>query len=167
MINRYIIYINLTLLVMSVSQFHSCKTETTQRESSMVSAKDSLTSDYIGRQACIPCHQKQYNLWGNSDHDLAMQVANDTTVLGNFNNATFTWYGVTSRFYVKDGIYYVNTEGEDGDHHDYKVSYTFGVRPLQQYLVRFPDGRLQTLPLCWDARPKKQGGAALVSHLSG
>jgi predicted CXXCH cytochrome family protein len=38
------------------------------------------------------------------------------------------------------------------------VSYTFGVDPLQQYLVAFPDGRLQALSLAWDSRPKDRGG---------
>src|SRR5262249_20683160 len=30
--------------------------------------------------------------------------------------------------------------------------------PLQQYLVPFPDGRLQALGIAWDTRPKEQGG---------
>ncbi len=30
------------------------------------------------------------------------------------------------------------------------MRYTFGVRPLQQYLVAFPGGRLQALPVAWD-----------------
>jgi len=29
---------------------------------------------------------------------------------------------------------------------------------LQQYLVEFPGGRLQTLPFAWDTRPEEQGG---------
>src|SRR5262249_32814367 len=36
--------------------------------------------------------------------------------------------------------------------------YTSGVGPVQQYLVPFPDGRLQALGLAWDARPRAQGG---------
>ena len=38
------------------------------------------------------------------------------------------------------------------------MKFTFGVEPLQQYLVEFPDGRLQPLPLAWDSRPKSEGG---------
>ena len=37
-------------------------------------------------------------------------------------------------------------------------SYTFGVTPLQQYLVEFDDGRLQAFPVAWDTRPKEDGG---------
>ena len=40
----------------------------------------------------------------------------------------------------------------------FEVKYTFGVEPLQQYLVEFPDGRLQALSLAWDSRPKDKGG---------
>jgi len=157
---RYIIFIVFLILV-AVLLFFWLRPQEGPKRQSPQSEKSSLISDnseYVGRQTCIPCHQKEYNLWKNSDHDLAMQIANDTTVLGNFENAIFTWYGVTSRFFIEDGIYYVNTEGEDGKNHDYKINYTFGVRPLQQYLIEFPDGRLQTLPFCWDTRPKEQGG---------
>ncbi|MCX5737969.1 MAG: multiheme c-type cytochrome, partial [Proteobacteria bacterium] len=41
---------------------------------------------------------------------------------------------------------------------DYEIKYTFGYRPLQQYLIEFPGGRLQCLAIAWDARPKAQGG---------
>jgi hypothetical protein len=32
------------------------------------------------------------------------------------------------------------------------------VDPLQQYLVEFPDGRVQALSIAWDSRPQDQGG---------
>jgi predicted CXXCH cytochrome family protein len=38
------------------------------------------------------------------------------------------------------------------------VQYTFGVEPLQQYLVELPGGRLQALSLAWDTRPVEAGG---------
>ena len=87
-----------------------------------------------------------------------MAVADDTTVLGDFGDATFTHFGVTSIFTKKDGRFLVRTDGPDGGLHDFEIAYTFGVDPLQQYLIRFPNGRLQALNVCWDARPKAQGG---------
>ncbi|HVY54950.1 MAG TPA: tetratricopeptide repeat protein, partial [Thermodesulfobacteriota bacterium] len=33
-----------------------------------------------------------------------------------------------------------------------------GVYPLQQYLIEFPDGRLQALGIAWDSRPREDGG---------
>ncbi len=88
----------------------------------------------------------------------AMQVADEKSVLGNFADARFTYAGTTSRFFRRDGKFYVNTDGPDGKLADYEIKYTFGVRPLQQYLVEFPGGRLQPLSIAWDSRPKENGG---------
>ena len=87
-----------------------------------------------------------------------MDPANDRTVLGDFEDATLTQLGVTSRFYRRDGKFLVSTEGASGAVEEFEVKYTFGADPLQQYLVEFPGGRLQCLPLCWDSRPRKEGG---------
>jgi predicted CXXCH cytochrome family protein len=87
-----------------------------------------------------------------------MQEAKGPSVPGDFNDAEFTYAGTTSRFYRRDNGFYVRTDGTDGKLTDYRVAYTFGVSPLQQYLVEFPDGRLQALPIAWDTRPAGQGG---------
>ena len=87
-----------------------------------------------------------------------MAHANETTVLGDFADATFDYFGVKSRFFRKDGKYLVETDGPDGKLATFEVKYTFGVDPLQQYLIEFPDGRLQALSIAWDTRPKDQGG---------
>lgn len=123
-------------------------------------------ANYVGREACAECHKMEYDLFQNSDHDLAMDIANDQTVLGDFNNATFTHFGITTKFYKKDGDYYVFTEGPNGVMKEYKISYTFGVRPLQQYLIEFPGGAYQCLPIAWDTRPDTAGGQRWF-HLYG
>jgi len=115
-------------------------------------------SAYVGAEKCKQCHEKEYQDWLGSNHQLAMQVATPQTVLGDFGNARFTYSGVTSQFFTKDGKFYVNTEGPDGKLQDYEIKYTFGVNPLQQYLIAFPDGRVQALSIAWDSRPKQQGG---------
>ena len=116
--------------------------------------------EYVGRESCKSCHEKEYNLFQGSDHDQAMDHATDSTVLGDFDDASFTNFGITSRFFRRDGKYYVNTEGPDGNMTDYEIQYVFGVRPLQQYLIEFPGGRYQCLPICWDTRP-----TSTMSHL--
>jgi Flp pilus assembly protein TadD len=113
---------------------------------------------FIGSQVCSGCHQKQYELWQGSDHDLAMQVATEKTVLGNFNDAEFNYFGVTSKFFKRDGKFMVHTDGPDGNLRDYEIKYTFGYYPLQQYLIEFPEGRLQALGIAWDSRPEEKGG---------
>ncbi len=114
--------------------------------------------NYVGRAACAGCHNQEDRLWRGSHHDLAMQPATAETVLGDFQDATFRHQGVESRFFKTDGGFFIHTEGPDGMPQDYRILYTFGVTPLQQYLVEFPGGRLQALSICWDTRPKGEGG---------
>ncbi len=52
----------------------------------------------------------------------------------------------------------VETDGPDGSLATYEVKYTFGIEPLQQYLIELPGGRLQALSIAWDTRPVEQGG---------
>ena len=107
---------------------------------------------YVDEATCAECHAPQYRAWSGSHHDLAMQPATPATVLGDFDDASFTHQGVTSRFFKRDGRFFVNTEGADGRLADFELAYTFGVEPLQQYLAPFPGGRLQSLPVAWDTR---------------
>jgi len=104
---------------------------------------------------CRDCHKKEYDSWKDSHHDMAMNVADEITVLGDFNNVEFNLHGVTSRFYKKDSRYYVYTNGPGGEMGEFEITHTFGWYPLQQYLVPFPGGRLQCLPIAWDVREKK------------
>ncbi|HEX5000961.1 MAG TPA: cytochrome c3 family protein [Bacteroidia bacterium] len=113
------------------------------------------TAVYIGSETCKGCHANEHLEWTGSHHYMAMLPANDTTVEGNFNNVTLTADGVTSRFFKKDGKFIINTQGEDGANHDYEVLYTFGFTPLQQYLVKFPDGKMQVPRTSWDTIQKK------------
>src|SRR5271167_4245317 len=113
---------------------------------------------YVGRERCRECHAQEVEAWRESHHAQAMQPANDATVLGNFADARFTKDGVTSNFYVKDGKFHVRTDGPDGVLQDFELPYTFGVFPLQQYLVAFSGGRLQSLGIAWDSRLREHGG---------
>lgn len=113
------------------------------------------TPTFASPQECYSCHQEEYQAWQKSHHAKAMLPANEQTVLGNFDNATFTQDGKTSTFFKKGSDYYVNTEGPDGKTQDFKIAYTFGVTPLQQYLIAFPQGRLQSLTLAWDDQAKR------------
>jgi predicted CXXCH cytochrome family protein len=113
---------------------------------------------FSGSATCATCHRKEHALWQGSHHDLAMQLANADTVLGDFADATFEHQGVTSRFFRRDGRFYVNTEDANGDLRDFEINYTFGVEPLQQYLVKFPAGGVQALGIAWDTRSRDAGG---------
>ncbi len=107
--------------------------------------------EYVGKEACIECHEAEYNDWVGSDHDKSMDVANDSTVLADFNNATLTSKnGLVHRMFRDGEKFMVHTDGADGKMQDYEVKYVFGWTPLQNYLVEFPGGRLQTLALTWN-----------------
>ncbi len=110
---------------------------------------------YVGSERCESCHPKETAAWRPSNHARAMQVATEKTVLGDFNGATLEHRGKTWRFFRKADRFVVSAEGPDGAMHDYEVAYTFGVAPLQQYLVPFPGGRLQALSAGWDVRQKR------------
>lgn len=113
---------------------------------------------YVGTVTCAGCHADEYTAWQGSHHDYSMRHATPESVIGDFDNAEITVHGVTSRFYTRDGKYYVTTDGPDGTLKEFEIGYTFGIEPLQQYLIAFPDGRLQALGLAWDARPAAEGG---------
>ena len=113
---------------------------------------------FVGGKVCAGCHAAQEKLWAGSHHDLAMQHANKDTVLGDFGDTKFTHFDVTSTFFKDGDRFMVRTDGPDGKLHDYEIKYTFGVVPLQQYLIEFPDGRLQALGIAWDSRPAQEGG---------
>ncbi len=113
---------------------------------------------YQGSESCRGCHQEEYALWQGSHHALAMQHATPDTVLGDFSGVEFTHFNTTSRFFSRGNDFFVATDNAAGDMEEFLVSYTFGIEPLQQYLIEFPDGRLQTLPLAWDSRPAPAGG---------
>ena len=110
---------------------------------------------FVGRETCQPCHTEATERWTGSDHDHAMEPANETTVLGDFADSTFEYGGVTSRFFRQAGKFFVNTEGPDGETADFEIVYTFGIEPLQQYLIPFPGGRFQALSTAWDVEKQE------------
>jgi len=113
---------------------------------------------FVGAAVCASCHKSEGALWRGSHHQAAMQVAGDSTVLGDFNNASFSNAGVASTFFRRGAKFMVRTDGPDGALHDYEIKYTFGVAPLQQYLIAMPGGRLQALSIAWDSRFRERGG---------
>ncbi|HTN92541.1 MAG TPA: hypothetical protein VL242_53100, partial [Sorangium sp.] len=121
-------------------------------------SRERAEAGFVGSDRCAPCHAEEHAAWRGSQHARAMQHASAATVLGNFEGARLRYAGQVHRFEHQDGKYWVTTDGPDGQLHRYEVLYTFGVEPLQQYLVAGPGGRLQALPFAWDSRPQARGG---------
>jgi predicted CXXCH cytochrome family protein len=113
---------------------------------------------YAGRESCAECHPRETELWAGSDHDRAMERATPETVLGDFGRATAEHFAESAVFLWHEGRPAVRTRSADGTSSEQDIAYTFGVDPLQQYLVERPGGRLQVLPWCWDSRAAAAGG---------
>jgi tetratricopeptide (TPR) repeat protein len=112
---------------------------------------------FVGSQKCASCHQRYFDDWQNSHHDLAMAEATEDSVVGDFENVTYTdpYNGVTSRFFRQEGKFLVETQGPGGALETFEITHTFGVYPLQQYLAPFDGGRLQCLNIAWDAQQQR------------
>lgn len=105
---------------------------------------------FVDEQQCAGCHSAQVKDWQGSHHQLAMQAADEHSVLGDFNAAVFKGEKDQTRFFRKGSEFWVNSVDGDGTAKDFKVAYAFGVAPLQQYLLEAPGGRLQALGVAWD-----------------
>jgi len=93
---------------------------------------------FVGSEACAGCHAADAAAWRASQHARAIQVADPNTVLADFRQPGFS---------ISDDGYRISEVG--------KVKYTFGVEPLQQYLVEAPGGRLQAYTHAWDTNAKR------------
>jgi len=110
---------------------------------------------YVANDVCVRCHEPEATAWKTSHHARAMEPASDTSVLGDFTGAELQHDSVTSRFFRRDGRFVVHTDGPDGVLADFHVKFTFGVDPLQQYLIELPGGRMQALTIAWDVERKR------------
>jgi len=110
---------------------------------------------YSADRECAACHPRQAAAWAGSKHDRAMQPASPASVLGDFDNARFSAPQQDTRFFRRGARHFVHTDGPDGRPADFPVTHSFGVHPLQQYLLPLPGGRLQALGVAWDTLKKR------------
>jgi hypothetical protein len=151
-----ILYLLPVLLILALV-LGTCKNKSGNPPDTGTGSMEDPGPAYIGRESCKECHEREYELYQGSDHDLAMDLATDETVLADFNSL-YEQHGIETRFFRQDGKFMVNTEGVDGEISDFEIKFVFGFRPLQQYLIKFPGGAYQMLPFCWDTRPAGEGG---------
>ena len=115
------------------------------------------SAQYVGSAVCGQCHEHAYVQWQRSHHAMAMAEPTGDSVKGNFDAAPLRLGGQDILFSESDGNFTIRLDGADGALETFQVAYTFGVSPLQQYLVNVGGGRLQALPVVWDARDNSQG----------
>ena len=146
------------LLVVSFWWTAACQEEASRAPVAGRVAMEQQALVHVGEEVCASCHAEEAGRWRGSHHDLAMEPADDSTVLGNFDGAELEHRGERFHFYRRNGRFFLRTAGGDGEPDEFEVTHTFGVEPLQQYLVPLPGGRLQALAAAWDTRPLSQGG---------
>ena len=112
----------------------------------------------IPPEVCRDCHLPEFEAWQRSDHFQSMRLAEEDAVLGDFSDVRVTFHGIESRFFRSGDEYRVETVGASGARGVFDVRYTFGWRPLQQYLLDVGDSRLQAFDVAWDDRSVAQGG---------
>lgn len=147
-------------MVVVVAALSACERSSDEGNASVAEAAvvAEAPASFVGSAACASCHAAEHAAWQGSHHQRAMEPADERTVLGNFADASFEYYGRTTRF-TRDGArFVVTTENERGQQEAFRVAFTLGLEPLQQYLVAFDDGRIQALPFAWDTRPAAAGG---------
>lgn len=125
-------------------------------ENAEVVAEDATPPTLVGAQVCQGCHAVEYAQWQNSHHALAMQPADESTVLAQFpqeiDGLSLSRQG--DGFFVTDQA----AVDDQGRAQTFAITHTFGVEPLQQYLADTGQGQLQTLRASWDSRPGEAGG---------
>jgi len=144
------------LVLLALAGWMACSRSTERTEPA--ASLDHQPVKFVGSQTCGGCHPAQLARWRASHHARAMQPATDATVLGDFTDRALPSSRPNAHFFRRDGRFWFSGEGADGEIHDFEVRYTFGVDPLQQYLVPFPGGRMQATSFAWDSRQKVEGG---------
>ncbi len=106
---------------------------------------------YAGSESCRECHAEAFNDWMGSDHQLAERLPD-----AKLDNPAFEppreyqHAKQTTQISSTNGTYQVSTRGLSGTKEDFQVERIIGERPLRQYLIPFPNGRLQTLDASYE-----------------
>jgi len=97
---------------------------------------------FVGSDSCRDCHAAEHAAWSSSQHAHAMQPATPGTVLAAFDGRELRHRVERVRPVRVEGAFYFEIAGTNGDWTRHAVRHTFGIYPLQQYLVEQPKGRL-------------------------
>ena len=82
--NRFQLLRKLCIYLCSVLVIAGCKSKVEPPLPAQV--EEPQKAEFVERQTCIECHEELYKLWTGSHHDLAMDVATEETVIGDFRN---------------------------------------------------------------------------------
>ncbi len=125
---------------------------------------------YAGSVSCRECHEKFYQLWSTSRHGLAMQpytsefARNELTAQGSGIEIGKSTY----RADISDSGGFVLERGAGGEK-KYRIEHVLGGKNVYYFLTPQEKGRLQTLPVAYDARKKEwfDTAASGIRHFPG
>ena len=114
---------------------------------------------FVGSETCAGCHRGEADLWRTSQHKHAMDHATDKSVLGDFNDASFDYYGVRSRFFPQGRkIPDRDRRARRQTRRRLRSNTRSASTRCSNISSSFPMAALQALSLAWDSRPKDKGG---------
>lgn len=122
---------------------------------------------FVGSATCIACHADEATGWQTSQHRVAMAIATQESVAAPFAGEELLEKAEKVSFFRQGSGYFVRglalgatriDPNATGDRRTLRITGTFGVAPLQQYLTDPELGRIQVLPWAWDTRPESSGG---------
>lgn len=102
---------------------------------------------YAQSTTCVSCHPGHYESWHNTFHRTMTQRPSAEAIVGDFDNATYTYQGITSTFSQEDGRYYMHTLAFDQPD-SYEIVMSVGSRRFQQYVTKIGDRHFR-LPMAW------------------
>ncbi len=112
-------------------------------------------SDYTGSEDCKQCHQHFYELWSPSHHGKAMQLVNadfiETAQIP--TSGDFSIEGKTYHIEVGKSVMSMK-EKEAGKENNYEMTWALGGKNVYYFLTPLENGKLQTIPLAYDAKNK-------------
>ncbi|NCB07037.1 MAG: ammonia-forming cytochrome c nitrite reductase subunit c552 [Bacteroidia bacterium] len=113
-------------------------------------------ADYSGSESCIECHQKFYNLWQPSYHAQAMMPVDAGFVAKHQlpDSPPIAVEGYLFQVEFSDSSMVMIEKNGDEIIHIYKVLWAMGGHNVYTFLTPFEKGKLQTIPLAFDANRK-------------
>jgi len=141
----------------------------TMQHSSRIKESDIAhqSEQYIGTSSCRECHENFYQLWAPSRHGLALQPFSAELARKQLSaqesDIKVGDYRYRAEFETGRGV--VREHGPEGEN-EYRIEYALGGKNTYFFLTPMERGRLQVLPVAFDAHEKTwyDTTASMVRH---
>jgi tetratricopeptide (TPR) repeat protein len=111
-----------------------------------------LAAGYAGPDACRSCHAPEYTAWQKTGMARMLRPYRPENVFGDFSSGSEFEGGLIRMGTAGRPYFEVSNAGR---WQRFYVDFTIGAKWQQGYVTRLPDGRLQVLPIEYNAMEKK------------